>query len=260
MMQYENRMVLFLDILGFQKIIDETVDKQEDKHERIEKLYNSLLLIKAEVSKENGTSKVVTQFSDSIVVSFRQNDSKEFISFFQGMLSLLIKLIKQDIICRGAISLGKLIHNDEIVFGPALNDAYLTESTASLYPRVILDRSIVENLKFKYKAQTQDMISRMRFDSGVWSTLNVDSDDKLYIDYFTGALALIHDPSILEYFTMLRKFIIAGQRYVSPSVKIKYGWMKNKFNRFLDELHSIQNEHNLNYKYLNQLAQLEKIK
>jgi len=260
MMQYENRIVLFLDILGFQKIIDETVDKLEDKQERIEKLYKSLLTIKAEVSKEKGTSKVVTQFSDSIVVSFKENDSKEFMDFFQSILSLLIKLIKQDIICRGAISFGKLIHTNDIVFGPALNDAYLTESTAALYPRVILDRSIIDNLKFQYKASTQDMVSRMRFSSGVWSTLNVDTDDKLYIDYFTGALSIIHDPSILEYFKELRKFIIGGQRYVTPSIKIKYGWMKNKFNKFLDDFPSIQSEYNLNYEYLNQLGRFEKIK
>lgn len=260
MTHYENRIVLFLDILGFQKIIYNTVIKGEDKNDRIEKLYKSLLLIKEEVSRNKGTSKVVTQFSDSIVVSFKEDDSREFITFFRGILFLLIKLIRQDIVCRGAISYGKLIHNNEIVFGPALNEAYLTESEAALYPRVILDKSIVDTLRNNYKAQTLDIIDRLRFDPEVRSTLNVDTDDKLYIDYFTGALMLLHDASIIDYFTDLRKFIISGQRFVSPSIKIKYGWMKNKFNRFLDEFPSIQNDQNLNFEYLHRIAQIEKIK
>jgi hypothetical protein len=261
MTNYENRIVLFLDILGFKKIIDATVEKGQDQSDKIEKLYETLRVIGEEVSKINkGTSKVITQFSDSIVVSFEENDTSEFSAFFQSILSLTIKLISHDIICRGAISYGKLIHTEDVVFGPALNDAYLTESTAALYPRIILDKSVVDTLKANYNTRVSDLLSKMRMESKVMSTLNIDTDDKLYIDYFTGALTLIHDESILEYFSILRKFVSGGHRYTTPNVKIKFGWMKNKFNKFLNELPSIQDEHNLNYDYLNKLAKVERLK
>lgn len=260
MTHYENRVVLFLDILGFKKIIDDTVEKGKDRQDRIEKLYETLRLTGEEVSRINkGTSKVITQFSDSIVVSFKENDTKEITTFFQSILSLVIKLISREIICRGAISYGKLIHTDDFVFGPALNDAYLTESSAALYPRVILDKSVVDTLRTNYNAKTSDVLAKMRVEAKVMSTLNIDTDDKLYIDYFTGALTLIHDPSILDYFSNLRRFISGGHRYTTPNIKIKYGWMKNKFNKFIDELPSIQNEHNLNFDYLNKLAKMNRI-
>jgi len=260
MTQYENRIVLFLDILGFQKIIDDTVIKGKDKQNRIKKLYETLRLTKETVSKIKGSSKVITQFSDSIVVSFKENDIKEFIYFFQSILSLVINLINRGIMCRGAISYGKLIHTDDFVFGPALNDAYLTESSAALYPRVILDKSVVDTLRTNYKAKEHEIIHQMSLDTKVMSILNIDTDDKLYIDYFTGALTKFRNPSILDYFSVLRNLISGGHRYKTPNIKIKYGWMKNKYNKFLEELPSLQDEHNLYSEYLNQLARTEKIK
>ena len=46
-MNYENRIVLFLDILGFRSIIDKTVDKLEDNTSGIQELYDKLEEIKA---------------------------------------------------------------------------------------------------------------------------------------------------------------------------------------------------------------------
>ena len=40
MNKYENRVVLFLDILGFKSIVDKTVDKEMDVSEKIQELYN----------------------------------------------------------------------------------------------------------------------------------------------------------------------------------------------------------------------------
>ena len=193
-------------------------------------------------------------------MSFEENDTKEFTTFFQSILLLVMKLITREIICRGAISYGKLIHTENFVFGPALNDAYLTESSAALYPRVILDKSVVDTLRTNYNVRTSNLLSKMRMETKVMSTLNIDTDDKLYIDYFNAALTLIHDESILDYFSILRKFISGGHRYTTPNIKIKFGWMKNKFNKFLNELPSIQYEHNLNYDYLDKLAKMDRIK
>jgi len=261
MRHYENRVVLFLDILGFQKIIEDTISKGIDRAEHIEKLYETLRLIREEVSQmKSGTSRVVTQFSDTVVVSFQENDTKEITIFFQSILTLVMKLISREIICRGAISYGKLIHTNDCVFGPALNDAYLTESSAALYPRIILDKSIVDTLKANYKDKIPDMLSVMRMESKVNAFLEIDTDDKLYLDYFTGALSMPKDKTILDYFVTLRKIISNGQRYTSPSIKIKYGWMKNKYNKFFDDLPSIQYENELYYPSLNALAKMGKIK
>lgn len=259
--QYENRIVLFLDILGFKSIIDKTIEHGKDRVERIEKLHETLHLVKVEVSRINkGTSKVITQFSDSIVVSFEENDTEEITYFFGTILSLVMSLISRDIMCRGAISYGRLFHSEDFVFGPALNDAYLTESTAALYPRVILDKSVLDILKGLHNARTTNLLAKMRMETKIKSILNIDTDDKLYIDFFAGALVKIHDETILDYFNSLRRFITSGHNYTSPSIKVKYGWMKNKFNKFIDELPAIVDMYGIHYEHLSRLSKTRKIK
>ncbi|MEO9484386.1 MAG: hypothetical protein ABJG47_13095 [Ekhidna sp.] len=242
-MKYENRIVLFLDILGFEGIISKTVEKEIDDEEKISDLYQVLSLIRFQNDDvPNTKSKVITHFSDSLVVSFREDDVGEFIVFFREILDLVTKLIRHGILCRGGISHGKLYHSDELLFGPALIDAYQTESRAALYPRIILDRHTVDLLHSNYQERVTGSIEQMRFDPKVRSILTRDTDEKLYIDYFEGALTLFQDKTLVSYFKQLRKIIVGGQRFTKPDVKVKYGWMKNKFNKFLKNLPSTAHE------------------
>src|SRR5680860_168334 len=123
---YEKRFVLFLDILGFKKIIEET-EKKNKQNEKIHALILALKEMKKIVSRmPKKTSKIVTQFSDSIVVSFQEDDFKEIPIFLINIHKLIVHLAKRQIFCRGAISYGHLFHTQDFVFGPALIDAYLT--------------------------------------------------------------------------------------------------------------------------------------
>src|SRR5690606_12377125 len=106
--------------------------------------------------------------------------------------------------------------------------------TASLYPRVILDsntRNILQSQLSEKESWKTNQILNM---PGI---LNIDTDDKFYFDYFSGALILFksNDELLIEYFKNLRKTIVALNRYSSPSIKVKYGWLKNKFNRFKEQ-------------------------
>jgi hypothetical protein len=46
------------------------------------------------------------------------------------------------LLIRGAITIGDIVHDDSIVFGPALNRAYELESQQAIYPRIILDPDV----------------------------------------------------------------------------------------------------------------------
>lgn len=76
-MKYENRIVLFLDILGFKKIVLDTLEKNRETNEivdnsiNIRNLYETLSEM-GKIAGVNGDYEniTVTQFSDSIVISF----------------------------------------------------------------------------------------------------------------------------------------------------------------------------------------------
>lgn len=265
-MNYENRIVLFLDILGFKSIIEKTIDKEKDVEDNILRLYSNLKFIKKFLLKqlkseslvnEPNYSLRVTQFSDSIIISFINDGNTTLLKLIGSIQQLIVKLANEGILCRGAISYGKLIHDNKVIFGPALNDAYETESTAAIYPRVILDKSIIElgkktqlNLFGKEQVNNEDLI---------YGYLSQDSDDKYYIDYFPNNFwSYKYITSIKPYLANLRQIIIYGLRNKSPGLKSKYGWMKNKYNKMLtnlkseDKIYHISKEVGL-FEYINKI-------
>lgn len=267
-MNYEDRFVLFLDILGFKSIIDKTIEKDIENKQAIETLYNNLdeirsFLIqrlkehKSLIYKDN-KSVQVTQFSDSIIISFESDKNATLLILIRTIQELLIKLVNNGLLCRGAISFGKLIHNDKIIFGPALNDAYETETKAAIYPRIVLDKSIIalgksSKLKASQFGEREEVILEF---------LAKDSDEKYYIDYFSKS---VYDyeyvTNIQNYLTNLRTIIVNGSRFTKPDLKVKYGWMKNKYNVLLEILQSekkiidISKEKGL-FEYINKLSKL----
>lgn len=258
-MKYENRVVLFLDILGFKNVIDKTVDKNDiDNENNIQLLYDAISQMYSEVTWQpsNLTSRVITQFSDSIVLSFLIDDSNEVIQFFDDILHLITMLIKKGLLCRGAISYGKLIHNERVIFGPAMIEAYLTESKAALYPRVILDRSLLDILHKNQKAKNKDIYWKAPF---FINYVEEDLDDKFYLDYILKArYVMAGDEYLEEYLPILRKNIIDGLRFKSPDIKVKFGWLKNKFNNSIELLNTQSKYYGVN-EYLTQLKKIKKI-
>ena len=130
-MNYENRITVFIDILGFKNIIKNTENKDgTDNEKKIEFLHNTILTIRKllDIDDPNGhfaKSKQVTQFSDSIVISFEENEESEVFYTISDIQTLVINLVLKGFICRGAISYGKLIHNEKvkqrgIIFKPDL--------------------------------------------------------------------------------------------------------------------------------------------
>ncbi|WP_162428575.1 hypothetical protein [Pontibacter pudoricolor] len=248
MSNYENRIVLFLDILGFKRIIEDTELKGEEDVKKTSFLIETIEEMKEAVRAiSKGTTKNVTQFSDSIVVSFVENDIKEIPKLFLDLQRLIAKLLARGILCRGAVSYGKLYHSNGLVFGPALVDAYETESQAALYPRIILDQSVLDVMKHHYSFESKHSYRKIRFDSDVNSYLKTDSDDKFYIDYFTGSMQFFENEELFRVYSKLRKIIIDGLRIKNPGVKIKYNWMKNKYNKLPELLKRLDEDEELFY-------------
>lgn len=245
-MNYEQRIVAFIDILGFRALLDETVAKDgTDDQKRIDEVVRAYTSIREiwELDKKSESlslstysSKKVTIFSDSIVVSFKAEEPSEVFYTLLEIKWLIMRLLNHKILCRGAVALGKLIHRDEYIFGPALVEAYTLESKAALYPRVILDRNIVDTgATFK----SQDHTSRQEREY-VESLLEKDSDGMYYIDYFFKAQSELDDPeydfpAYIENLGMIiRKGLMGSTHHTKADLRIKYSWMRERYNRMVE--------------------------
>jgi hypothetical protein len=237
-MKYENRITVFLDILGFKNIIDSTIDTQKNDIEvqinLISETFGEIRkLLDVDNPKEFSQSRQVTLFSDSIVISFKEDEISEVFYTLLEVQHVIINLVLKGIICRGAISFGKLIHTEKMIFGPALNEAYITESKATLYPRIILSKSIIEKAAQSHASHNtpKDEIE------SISQIIKKDTDDMFYIDYFSKAQSELDDPEndMPEYIENLKNIIIDGLKKgkEKPDVYMKYSWMKNKFNKMV---------------------------
>lgn len=236
-MQYEKRIISLIDILGFRDVVAKTTDGNgNDKEENIEKICRIFSIIRdfLNLDKSEGfveKSKVVTQFSDSIVISFLYNEQSGIFNNLLNIQLLIIELLKHKVLCRGGVAFGKIIHTNTLLFGPGFIKAYDIESKAALFPRVILDQTILDiGEKYPYV----DNSPKDERDS-IMSIISKDTDNMYYIDYFGKAFeSLDYAEDEPLYIENLREIITPYIYTEEPDLKVKYGWLINKFNRMVN--------------------------
>ncbi|MBR6496504.1 MAG: hypothetical protein IKT28_05300, partial [Rikenellaceae bacterium] len=127
---YENRIVVFIDILGFSNIVKSTVStkKAESYTKKANKVLANLRSALQFIHKHfyelradyDNSSIQLSQFSDSIVISVLEN-SEELILIFKHLKLVQTRLLnKFDILIRGGVVKGLLIHTDNLLLGPAM--------------------------------------------------------------------------------------------------------------------------------------------
>lgn len=94
---------------------------------------------------------------------------------------LQLGLIEEGLFLRGALVLAPM-HVGEILFGPALVEAYELESERAVHPRVVLSERA---------AASQQIEGRAR--AGLAGALLQDDDGFAFVDYLTVLLEMAHD-------------------------------------------------------------------
>jgi hypothetical protein len=235
---YEERYCLFLDILGFRSHVDESVKQAEGESGGMtfKKLMAALSNIEKGVNYKDAvevsgrlkpTSRKVTQFSDSVVVSYLRSEphGAGVSSIIMDVHKLQLELVSRGILLRGAVTLGLMHHDERFVLGPALNEAVAIERLAA-YPRMILDGEILNEagLRRAKKPEYYRTISSM---------VAEDFDGLCYIDYFNVQPDDFFDEwyEVYDYLSRLRVLVKSLARKKDPSIKVKHSWLRAKFNK-----------------------------
>ena len=137
------RIVAFVDILGFKNMVDNSLKSQqsaENLHKALERIYelkkHNERLNDIESLHEFGVE--ISTFSDSIIISYPIDFEGGLFFIIMELIHLQIDLVFYGILIRGGLSIGLLYHKENIVYGPAMNDAYYLESKCAIYPRIII--------------------------------------------------------------------------------------------------------------------------
>ncbi len=252
-MNYENRLIAFIDILGFKEI----VRSSETDDSKIELLYSVLEYLKKwEVPKnwnlrlveieEDAQKKGVenfdirgktnsTSFSDSIVVSVRvDNNINEMASTLIANLAFIgAVLFEKGILLRGGITIGNLIHNENgTVFGQGLIDAYQLESNNAKFPRIILSNKLIKELNYplEFKRNRYPYHQYIeRFNDGC-----TGFHQMIYFQVMESWPEMT-DEKLKTSLGKIRKIIVQGldTSFENPAVFEKYKWLKEQYNKLI---------------------------
>lgn len=139
---FDTRVVAFVDVLGFGSL----VQRLEDDEVLHRKIYSALKQIKAvKVSSlQSNTAQSnleVSVFSDSIAISAPKDN---YHGVIWSAIHLQSALLTLGVLTRGGISCGKTVHEDDILYGEGMIRAYKLESRAAIYPRILVDRNVLD--------------------------------------------------------------------------------------------------------------------
>jgi hypothetical protein len=194
---YEIRTVAFIDILGFSDLVARSLDDAEF----LNKLHYALQIVKnqgrvwmAQAFKDSNNSSEQNKtaidamdfrshtFSDCIVLS---QQGSFIVPLFLSVSQLMMALMDLGVLVRGGISIGPLYHDNNIVFGPALIEAYRLESRVAKSPRILVSGKVhiaSQNGIVYFPDQGSSAVYRP------CEFLRRDSDRQYHLDCLTFAL------------------------------------------------------------------------
>lgn len=228
--QYTKYYVAFLDILGFKNLIS----GPNSTCQSILKIYRELdVMQKVYFGDEYGETQDVKMkvMSDSIclyIEADKPNALDSLLSFcivFQYDLLVL----PQHIFVRGGIAFGDMFIENDIVFGPALTQAYLLEERNAKVPRIIILKETLDHGKMRADKDTARRIEQWTFrDDDAFYTLNyfallyLRGNNEKIIEQLNAVVSDYLDTTIDE--SIRQKYL-----YVEKNMR-KYLYLKEKNN------------------------------
>lgn len=147
-LQYETRLVAFLDVLGWTQAIAKSIDSVEITQRLGVTMQgmDSHVKMNAWQRLHGGTEgwpgdPMITHFSDSLLISFRA-DKHAKASLEMTLSSIIHQMLFNGFVVRGAVCYGPMIHRESLAYGPALITAYELERREALWPRVIVEPAL----------------------------------------------------------------------------------------------------------------------
>ena len=222
--------VAYLDILGYRRIIEEAF-KDGRGDDELRKLRNAWdKSYTARFRREATSSRPAARFfTDNVVIADSlhwQTDLSGLQIFLMDVAALQWELIENGYFLRGAVEIGDLYMDNEVVFGPALLNAYDAEAKTAKWPRVVL-------------AKRASQCAQEALDAGLHLPLVGDADGRLSVDYLEDRVFIAGgDDRPFDEIVVKHKEIVQQQleRFRNePDIWMKYYWVGQYHNAFCDK-------------------------
>ncbi len=222
--------------------------------EGIKHCYHDYKLGIEDIDESFGVVHTLQNFSDSIVSTVTTKKSvesqlRELLSMFEIEVQHLAFLqyqmfVDYGVLIRGAVSYGYIYHEDNILFGEGMINAYEMESNLALFPRIIIDPRIIELIEEyaikvgRFPDEIEDNKDSMFIPSLMYKQIRKDNDGLYFIDFLNlkdvgGYWYVPLHPNFQETFLHYKHKLIEKLNEIqnhSEKIKVKYNWLKEYYN------------------------------
>ena len=224
----ENRVIAYLDILGFKQLWESNPETAIEilKNIRDQNRHNTHF---PEIE--------VSSFSDNIIISFLVSDQMTDEDFSSLLCSLMARIssfylynLQYGVTLRGAISIGKTYYDTnevgKIIAGLPMHEAVDNEKFIAINPRVIISDSLLKKIN---TLQTIDR--KVIFTTAV----KMDFDGIFFVDYFSLSTTK-EENEIFNLYSIVREQLATQLTKHIDNLKIlsKWRWMANYFDTSVD--------------------------
>ena len=222
---YEQRLILFIDFLGFKEVVASTERDPDGLGRLLAAMDDIGTLGEASIFK----SQRVTQFSDSVVMSYRVTERSGVFWMINAISLTVISLAERGFLLRGAVTVGDLHHNSRHIVGPAMVKAYEMESKVACHPRVIIDPAVI---RLARNRRNEDHTPDEE-EAFVRDFMAEDADGHLFIDYISWnavvAVAGADDLGYPGYLGTLSGLLANGLAHEDVRVAAKFLWLHPRY-------------------------------
>lgn len=223
--QYTQYYIAFLDILGFKNLVNDPERTCQDilnVYEFVGERHKDFFTGEDENVRNSVKMRIM---SDSICLYVEANTRNALhllmaycVAFQHDLL-----IMSPSIFVRGGISLGGMYVKEDIIFGPALTDAYLLEEKNAKVPRIIIRKKTLDYGMSTVDEDLQEVMSPCIFR---------DEDAFYALDYLV-LLAVGRDVEAINRV----KGVISNQldTTIDESIRQKYLYVEKRMRKYLKE-------------------------
>jgi hypothetical protein len=239
--KYEDRIIVFLDFLGFRDIVGRTNNDRGYLHHLLQAIdrLSSIGKSTSDISKSHR----ITQFSDSLVLSYHVNEQSGVFHLLLDVAFAIIDLAGWGFLLRGAVTSGRLIHSDKYLLGPAMVRAYDFESKVAKYPRVLIDPGLID-IAQRAHASHHSGEHEVEHVSQFYAR---DFDKKYFFDYVSFQSVVEHvgmdRDTYPEYLVAIGRMVLVGLKNRDPRVLEKYLWLHAKYVKTIEVIEKLSPRH-----------------
>lgn len=245
---YTERVVAFIDVLGFGRLVNKSALNNEDQTDALNKLNKLIHILERSIpTLDSMVSKSVPEeviprhiyISDSIILSAPKLLDHDGYRYY-GLISIIMRsiqlthlFINEGYLIRGGIDIGLAYHEDGNIVGPAYQEAYHIENEVAEFPRILLSEKAEKewnNLNFNQN-MCIERDGRLMV-NGLFPHKNYIEEEyrTLYFESYYKRIQKIidHNLSELERWTEER----SENQYEKQAAKDKWAW----FRKYTDEI------------------------